>query len=316
MTTLRRNVQLLTKQLNDKDMALLSVQSDLEWARERISRLDAALQQASSELKLRMDTAERWEFKAGDQQQQISELERIRKALTSQLHSLRQELVPKEEQIIHMNEQLQELDREYETSLGAVSEKELILKQNSTKLHVLQKQVSELRYALSRKDGALHRAAKIFDEYRHSVQRARFDSIKQPIKHGKTASAIDNLVLKSVSNGSKGLVEDEPQEPTESDAAAAAAQIIGNSTGTNSQKNSKEKKKTGKNEVEMMVITEPVERAWKRLGEILKPYINSGKNGAANVSSSGTLYCFHFCVSIYHVLCIILWVHRRIVLPI
>jgi len=41
------------------------------------------------------------------------------------------------------------------------------LKQKSAKLHVLQKQVSQLRYALSRKDGSLHRAAKLFDEYKH-----------------------------------------------------------------------------------------------------------------------------------------------------
>ena len=47
------------------------------------------------------------------------------------------------------------------------SDKEMSLKQKSAKLHVLQKQVSQLRYALNRKDGSLHRAAKLFDEYKH-----------------------------------------------------------------------------------------------------------------------------------------------------
>jgi hypothetical protein len=42
---------------------------------------------------------------------------RLRKALTTQLHTLRQELGPKEESLMRATEKLQETDREYELSL-------------------------------------------------------------------------------------------------------------------------------------------------------------------------------------------------------
>lgn len=108
---------------------------------DRASRLESALQTASVELKQRIDSAERWEFKAGDQQQQIKDLERIRKALTSQLHQVRSDVAPKEQKLIQMQELLKEGNREYDSSLEALSEKDQQLKDHVAKLAVLQKQV-------------------------------------------------------------------------------------------------------------------------------------------------------------------------------
>ena len=47
--------------------------------------------------------------------------------------------------------------------------------QRDSRLHVMQKQtrVSSLRYALSRKNNALRRAAKLVDEYKNSIRRMR-----------------------------------------------------------------------------------------------------------------------------------------------
>lgn len=67
---------------------------------------------------------------------------RLRKALTTQLHTLRQELGPKEETLMRVTEKLQETDREYELSLQAIAEKEKNLGQKSESLNLLQKQVS------------------------------------------------------------------------------------------------------------------------------------------------------------------------------
>lgn len=66
---------------------------------------------------------------------------RLRKTLTSQLHLLRQELSPKEEELIKITEKLKEVDREYELSLHALSEKEKLLFHKSENLNLLQKQV-------------------------------------------------------------------------------------------------------------------------------------------------------------------------------
>ena len=72
------------------------------------------------------------------------------------------------------NEKLQEMDREYEVALRTVSEKEKSLSQKSTNIHLLQKQVRELRAASTRKEGTLQRAALIFNEYRSAFQNAQF----------------------------------------------------------------------------------------------------------------------------------------------
>jgi hypothetical protein len=51
--------------------------------------------------------------------------------LTNQLHLLRQELGPKEQNLIKTTEKLNAMDHEYELSLHAISEKEKILTQKS-----------------------------------------------------------------------------------------------------------------------------------------------------------------------------------------
>jgi hypothetical protein len=102
----------------------------------------------------------------------------VRKALVSQLHSLREDAGPKEIQIIKMTEKLNELEKQYEKSLKAISEKEQHLQQNSTMVHLLHKQVRELRSSLIQRESSLKRAAKLLDEFKYSLQQARFSSRK------------------------------------------------------------------------------------------------------------------------------------------
>ncbi len=72
----RHQISSLKQTVQEKENKLLSYQMDLDWARDRIEKLESALTTVSTELNLRTDTSERWEFKAGEQQQQIAELER------------------------------------------------------------------------------------------------------------------------------------------------------------------------------------------------------------------------------------------------
>jgi hypothetical protein len=66
----------------------------------------------------------------------------VRKALISQLHALREDMVPKDMQIVKTAEKLSEVDREYDKSLRAITEKEQRLIQNANMLQLLQQQVS------------------------------------------------------------------------------------------------------------------------------------------------------------------------------
>jgi hypothetical protein len=67
---------------------------------------------------------------------------RVRKTLTVQVHNLQSSLQPKEKEVMKMSEKLQELTREYEISLQAITEKEAALQQKNENLLLLQKQVS------------------------------------------------------------------------------------------------------------------------------------------------------------------------------
>jgi dynactin complex subunit len=115
-------------------------------------------------------------------QQKIINLERIRKALTTQLHGLRQELGPKEESLVEVREKLDEVDREYELALHAISDKEKSLSQKTMSVALLQKQVRELRSAANRKESVIHRAAVIFEDFRAAFQDATYHAEKKPIK--------------------------------------------------------------------------------------------------------------------------------------
>jgi chromosome segregation ATPase len=108
--------------------------------------------------------------------------------LISQLHSLREEAGPKEIQIIKMSEKLNELEKQYEKALKAISEKEQHLQQNSTMVHLLHKQVRELRSSLVQRESSLKRASKLLDEFKYSLQQARFSSRKITVPTTATAA--------------------------------------------------------------------------------------------------------------------------------
>jgi hypothetical protein len=94
---------------------------------------------------------------------------RVRKSLTSQLHLLRQELGPKDDRLLAAAERLDEVEREYERALFSISEKEQNLSRKGESLHLLQKQLGDLRNTCSQKDATLRRVAKIFEEYKYII---------------------------------------------------------------------------------------------------------------------------------------------------
>lgn len=86
---------------------------------------------------------------------------------------------------------LHEVDREYERSLKAVSEKEQKLTQTSNMIHLLHKQVRELRSAVVQKEGSLKRAAKLLDEFKYALQQSRFESRKVSIPGGMSTAHLE-----------------------------------------------------------------------------------------------------------------------------
>ena len=70
-------MQLLKQDMQTKEMEVLNTAQELERMKDRTQRLENALQNAMAENQRKQDAAARWEFKAGEQQQQLNELERL-----------------------------------------------------------------------------------------------------------------------------------------------------------------------------------------------------------------------------------------------
>jgi chromosome segregation ATPase len=137
-----RIIQRLKLDIENKEMEIMRVNSDIDWANDRISKLEGALNQATTELKIRSELVEKSENKLGEFQQKVEDLERIRKTLTTQVHLLQSQLDPKEKELGKIKEKMQELTREYDISLHAITEKESGLAHKTVNLNALQKQVS------------------------------------------------------------------------------------------------------------------------------------------------------------------------------
>jgi septal ring factor EnvC (AmiA/AmiB activator) len=110
--------------------------------------------------------------------------DRIRKTLTTQLNMVQGELEPKQKELTKATDKLQEMNREYEISLHAITEKEKSLGQKAENLVALQKQVRELRTNTAQKEATLRRAAMSLEEFVYAMNEARFAPF-QKNEHGR-----------------------------------------------------------------------------------------------------------------------------------
>jgi WD40 repeat protein len=76
IVSLNRNIKDLEKNVIVTEEEGYKLRSDLEWAQTRNHGLETALQQATNEVKRYQDAAEKWEFRVGEYQEQIRDLEK------------------------------------------------------------------------------------------------------------------------------------------------------------------------------------------------------------------------------------------------
>ena len=254
-TVTNRSASQWSNEMAAKEDHLLRMKNNLDWAEGRAERLEVALQQATSELKKRTEMYEKWEFKAGDQQHQISEMEKIRKALTAQIHALRQEIGPKEEKLSLISGKLQEMDREYDMALKAVSDKGQALNQKTASLSMLQKQVRDLRLISTNKDASLRRAAVLFEQYRLTLEAAGAVTV-----HSHTLSS--SLGTRRTSSAGRASLPMKTSLLKRSRGSAACSL------------NSQEDDVTGMSENIMV---------FQRLRDVLRPHLITNGNGELNI---------------------------------
>lgn len=74
---MQRQIHELHKTISVNEEEALKLKSDLEWANTRIHKLEHALNQATSVVKRHQDASEQLEFKVGDYQEQIRDMEKF-----------------------------------------------------------------------------------------------------------------------------------------------------------------------------------------------------------------------------------------------
>ena len=148
----------------------------------------------------------------------------------------RRTVSPEKEKLSQVSERLQEVDREYELSLQAISDKEKTLSQRGSHLTLLQKQVKDLRYSTSTKDRSLMRAAKILGEYKLALQEAQFRAVKKTVPTSSTSSKEDG-------------------------------------EGREEKKGEKRRVKPKDEVVEVLTRSANMERSMRRLSDLLEPFV-------------------------------------------
>lgn len=308
-------IQKLKVEIDSKEMEVLHVNSDLEWANERISKLEGALQQATAELRARAELADKWEMRSGEMSKRIDDLEKVRKTLTTQLHALREELAPKEDQLHKAAEKMQEMNREYEISLHAITEKEKTLAYKSENLLLLQKQVRDLRKVTSQKDAALRRSAVLLEEFIYAMHEERFMpkakltadaalngaiaaaavganlAANAPAADGKTRASMvvqpsaNNVMASAMANAAMAVLGTIPEKKANAMANDADKGEGGNTARTLPLSNPHTHDLIAALKLEVGVNTK-----LRRLNDVLKPYL---KEGDVDVSPP-RLLCLYF----------------------
>ena len=273
----KREMQKLSAQMATKDMEVLNTAQELDRAQDRAARLEMALQTAMDDIGRKQEALTRWEFKCGEQQQKLSELERVRKALVSQLHALREEMGPKDVKIIKTVDKLGEVNKEYDKSIKAISDKEQRLAQNSNTLNLMNKQVRELRQSVSNKEKALKRAAQLLDEFNFSLQQARFSSRKTTVRTGPLECGEGEVGVVEDNFNVIQSIEGKHQDISQVNISGLVDGQVGFPRGN---------KKTGKLNfgmggeiVELISSTPAMEMALQRLFDVLNPHNNVEDGG-------------------------------------
>eukprot|EP01033_Poteriospumella_lacustris_P009178 gene9178-6604_t len=183
------------------ELEILRVNNDIDWANDRIAKLEEALANATNELRIRSELVERAEVKASEATKKADDLEKIRRTLMVQLEALQRDISPKDRELAKITDRMQELAREYEVALSAIAEKEKTLEHKTQNLLLLQKQVRELRQSGAQKETALARAATLLHEFLHAMQEARFQPRKSLAAQQREAFLEQRAVATSFDKG-------------------------------------------------------------------------------------------------------------------
>lgn len=71
-----RTIRRLKVDIETKDMEVMRVNSDIDWANDRIQKLEGALEKATGELKARSELVEKWETKTSELAKKVDDLEK------------------------------------------------------------------------------------------------------------------------------------------------------------------------------------------------------------------------------------------------
>lgn len=171
--------------------------------------------------------------------------------MTTQLNMVQGELEPKQKELTKATDKLQEMNREYEISLHAITEKEKILGHKAENLMALQKQVRELRTSTGQKEAALRRAAISLEEFVYAMNEARFAPFPKNDQ--------GRIIIPNASRSHSANNWDESKKTKKLDSPKG-----------------KKKPSSADGLLAALDLDPTADTKLKRLHDILKPYLNDG----------------------------------------
>ena len=94
-------------------MSCLSRQAKLSHEHTKVKALERKIKELEGVIETHVASIEKWETKAGEQEQQLTDLQKTRNVLLCQLRDLRDAIPKKDKDLAEMKARLQEIDLEY-----------------------------------------------------------------------------------------------------------------------------------------------------------------------------------------------------------
>ena len=121
---MQRQNKVLRDTLENRNIKNYELQETIEKSGKRVKHMKEEEAKLIAELEKESARANKWESVSGTLKRQVTELEKVRKVLTHQLHELRGIVEPKEAKIGEIGKRLTSLEGEYENIVGHVAELE------------------------------------------------------------------------------------------------------------------------------------------------------------------------------------------------
>ena len=152
---MQRQNKVLRDTLDSRNLTNYELQEKIEEEKERNALMKAEVEKLAKELEKEARRADKWEVSCGEGKRQVTELEKIRKVLTHQLHEIRATIEPRDARLDSQRDKLSCLEGEYDKIVNFTTSIQKDAEQKSKRIGSLRETVRKQRNLVGDKETAL-----------------------------------------------------------------------------------------------------------------------------------------------------------------